>query len=664
MDHLATWRRVAIAAVWGLIAAGLTFVLTLRANNPGPEPAGQNWWLVCWFVMAAAYGTAGAALVFWPARRRLGIWFLVIAATALLTAVSVQYQGFIAANGGRPPWPRIAAVRDWTRPVMAGVLAALVPWELLPRSWRDHRAARALQLVAAVALVVVIVVEALHGPGGITRVAAWVLCVVATVATAAVVVRWWREQRSSGDPLPAWLAAGTVVAWLAVVPDATDLASWRLPGRDVVTPMLFIATVPLLVAGVALELVRRSTGGRERAVHRAVEWITLTTSILVVYTVLVAGLGQLVGGSGPTWFLVAATGAIALALEPARRYIHRLVDRLVYGSRDDPLALVQRVVDQVGSGNDDLLASLAHDLMRELRVDAVAIDVVLPEEWQRVVSVGIPTTHHREVLLRHRDQVVGRLVVGWEHGPSLRTRDELVLANLTGPMTLAVRWMQLATELRRSSVAIVVAREEERRRLRRDLHDGIGPTLTGISLGLRTSVRRLARSSPATEDVQGAQRLLERLADEVDNVVVELKQIVRNLRPTVLDQLGLLGAVTEFARQFDEDLDISLDLPPDPLQLPAAVEVATYRIVTEAVTNVVRHAGAERCWLTITAAAANGTVGIDVVDDGVGISDPVATGVGLAAMRERAAELGGQVELRRLLPHGTHLHVELPAGVG
>ena len=329
------------------------------------------------------------------------------------------------------------------------------------------------------------------------------LCIVATVATAAVVVRWWRDQRSSGDPLPAWLAAGTVVAWLAVVPDATDLASWRLPGRDVVTPLLFMATVPLLVAGVALELVRRSTSGRERAVHRAVEWITLTAGILVVYTALVAGLGQLVGGSGPTWFLVAATGAIALALEPARRHIHRLVDRLVYGSRDDPLALVQRIVDHVGSGTDDLLAPLAHDLMRELRVDAVAIDVVQPDEWQRVVSVGIPTTHHREVLLRHRDQVVGRLVVGWEHGPSLRTRDELVLTNLTGPMTLAVRWMQLANELRRSSVAIVVAREEERRRLRRDLHDGIGPTLTGISLGLRTTVRRLARSSPATEEVEG-----------------------------------------------------------------------------------------------------------------------------------------------------------------
>jgi hypothetical protein len=141
MDHLATWRRVVIAAVWGLIAAGLTYVLRLRADISGPELAGPNWWLVCWFVMAAAYGTAGAALLFWPARRRLGIWFLVIAATALLTSVSVQYERFLLAKDGRPPWPRLADLADWTGPVMAGVLASLVPWELLPRSWRDHRVA-------------------------------------------------------------------------------------------------------------------------------------------------------------------------------------------------------------------------------------------------------------------------------------------------------------------------------------------------------------------------------------------------------------------------------------------------------------------------------------------------------------------------------------------
>ncbi len=192
MDHLATWRRVAIAAVWGLIAAGLTFVLTLRADIPRTELAGQNWWLVCWFVMAAGYGTVGAAVLFWPARRRLGIWFLVIAAMALLTAVSVQYYAFLVAKNGLPPWPRSAELADWTGPVMAGVLAALVPWELLPRTWRDRRAARAVQLVAVVALLVVIVAQALDGPREVTTVATWVLCISATVATAAVVVRWWR----------------------------------------------------------------------------------------------------------------------------------------------------------------------------------------------------------------------------------------------------------------------------------------------------------------------------------------------------------------------------------------------------------------------------------------------------------------------------------------
>ncbi len=205
----------------------------------------------------------------------------------------------------------------------------------------------------------------------------------------------------------------------------------------------------------------------------------------------------------------------------------------------------------------------------------------------------------------------------------------------------------------------MVAREEERRRLRRDLHDGIGPALTGVSLGLRTTVRRLSRASDAG-DVRSAQQLLERLADEVDDVVDELKQIVRGLRPTALDQLGLLGAVAEFTRKFGDDLQFHLALPSDPLRLPAAVEMATYRIVTEAVTNVVRHAGAEQCWLTI---AAGGTVDIDIVDDGVGIDHRAGDGVGLAAMRERAAELGGRVQLRPMSPHGTHVHVELPAAL-
>ena len=139
--------------------------------------------------------------------------------------------------------------------------------------------------------------------------------------------------------------------------------------------------------------------------------------------------------------------------------------------------------------------------------------------------------------------------------------------------------------------------------MRRDLHDGLGPALTGVSLGLRTAVRQLDRSDRRRR--RPRRRAAARpVADEVDSVVVEVKRIVRDLRPTALDQLGLVDAVAEFTRTFGDELEIHLALPTAPVELPAAVEVATYRIVTEAVTNVVRHAGRGSCWLTISAGTA------------------------------------------------------------
>jgi two-component system, NarL family, sensor kinase len=152
--------------------------------------------------------------------------------------------------------------------------------------------------------------------------------------------------------------------------------------------------------------------------------------------------------------------------------------------------------------------------------------------------------------------------------------------------------------------------------------------------------------------------LLERLADEVDSVSSDVKRIVRDLVPTALDQLGLVGAVEQFARGCEDEIEMHLALPNDGIELPAAVEVATYRIVTEAVTNVLRHAHADRCWLTITA---GNTIDIDVVDDGIGINGHSFEGVGLPSIRARAEELGGTVDFRANVPRGTHLHASLPA---
>jgi signal transduction histidine kinase len=649
---------VGVVAV--VVLAVAVVVIGLRAANEGREPEGQNWWLVAWLLAGLAYGSAGVLLVGRPGPRALGAGLLVVAASSVTMALAVQYRGYEHAVAGPARWPVLADADTWARPLGAAVLVALVPAALLPAAWRsDRRVVASLALGGAATVVLVAASAAGYGPAEASS--AWAVGAIGLVWIGLLGIHWWHERRVTSDPLAGWLVAGAVVAWLAVVPTGMDVPEWSLAGHDVVGAVLLIATVPLLVAGAVIGELRRVPSDAEQLSHRSLEWALFAAGIVVVYTVVVAGLGRLVGGSGPTWLLVAATGAIALAIEPMRRRIRRLVDRLVFGSRDDALAVVQRIVDHVGTDTgEDLLPALVRSLERDLRVDAIAIDLAVPGGgWERAAAVGGDTDHPHEVVLRHRDEVVGRLVVAWPDALAMRAREAEMLEQLAGPLSLAVSWVRLAADLRRSSLAIVSAREEERRRLRRDLHDGVGPTLTGVSLGLRTAVRQLGRATVESSPPPSPE-LLGRLADEVDGAVDEIKQIVRDLRPTALDQLGLSGAVAEFTRRFAGDLDIQLSLPASPAPLPAAVEVAAYRIVTEALTNVVRHAHAGRCWVRIVT---DDPVEIDVIDDGVGIDRQRTDGVGLTAMRERAAELGGAVQVVSGPVLGTHLHVRLPASL-
>lgn len=647
-----------LAAVPVLAAAGL--VVGLRVANVGAEP-GENWWIVAWLVVGLVDTVAGAALLTRRGHRRLASCLVVVGLSMLTIAVARQAGGYAASTEGATRWADLARAASWADPLATGVLAALVPWELAATGRRLR-----IEAVwwATAAIVVATAVGEATGMAGsgvdIIDVPTWLVAASATAATLRLVWLWWRQRSTSDDLLPGWVAAGAVTAWIAVVPRSLGILGSDRLSPDVAGPLLLMATFPLLIVGAVVSAMREQPSRYHGVSHLVIGWLVLCGAIVVVYTGVVAGLGELVGGSGPTWLLAATTGIIAVTVEPARRRIRSAVDRLVYGARDDPLEVVRGVVDHVGADSgDELLPALVTSLQHELRLDAVAIDVRTPDGWRREASHGGTTSFQRTVVLTHRNEVVGRLVVGWEHGPSLRPRDTRVLNELAGPLSLAVGWIRLAADLRRSSLAIVSAREEERRRLRRDLHDGLGPALTGVSLGLRTTMRQLERAAGGAA-VPPSHRLLARAADEVDALVGEVKRIVRDLRPTALDQLGLTDAVAEFARTFGEDLEIHVSMPSEPLDLPAAVEVATYRIVTEAVTNVVRHARAAQCWLTISAGS---TVDIDVVDDGIGLDADVAGGVGWAAMRERAAELGGSVQVTARAPHGTRVHVRLPAAL-
>jgi signal transduction histidine kinase len=206
---------------------------------------------------------------------------------------------------------------------------------------------------------------------------------------------------------------------------------------------------------------------------------------------------------------------------------------------------------------------------------------------------------------------------------------------------------------------LVTTREEERRRLRRDLHDGLGPTLADQTLKLDAALDLVE------QDPEAARSLLQDMKSQTQDTVTQIRGLVYDLRPPALDDLGLAGALRAHILQMENignGLTISLEAPQDGLPaLPAAVEVAAYRIAQEALTNVVRHAEASECWLRLSIWERNKrTLELEVSDNGIGLTQDISSGVGIASMRERAAELGGTCDIERLGEQGTRVLAQLP----
>jgi signal transduction histidine kinase len=237
----------------------------------------------------------------------------------------------------------------------------------------------------------------------------------------------------------------------------------------------------------------------------------------------------------------------------------------------------------------------------------------------------------------------------------LRPRDQRLLDDLAGHLGGVLHALRLTTELQRARESLVLAREEERRRLRRDLHDGLGPALAGHLLRLDVLATRVPPESAARADVDA-------LRSDLQKTVLEVRRVVEGLRPPALDELGLVGALGQAVERLTAGSGIAVEWHVGELPaLPAAIEVAAYRIVTEAVTNVVRHAVAARCVIDVRLAGR--ALRISVADDGRGLAGAAGDGRrgnGLQTMRERAEELRGRLVIDG--GPGTTVVVELPAG--
>jgi two-component system, NarL family, sensor kinase len=255
------------------------------------------------------------------------------------------------------------------------------------------------------------------------------------------------------------------------------------------------------------------------------------------------------------------------------------------------------------------------------------------------------------LALIYGGRAVGELALG-PRTPNdpFTVAERRLFADIARQVAVAAHAVSLTEDLQRSREALVATREEERRRIRRDLHDGLGPTLAGVTLQLG-SARLLLRRDPDAADA-----LLTQLAVETQAAIADVRRLVYDLRPPALDELGLVPALRQQAQRFP-GLAVEVRAPEPLERLPAAVEVAAYRIATEALTNVSRHACARSCTIVI---GLNGSLELEVRDDGTGVPDGWRPGVGLASIHERAAELGGTCTIERVAEGGTRVLARLP----
>jgi signal transduction histidine kinase len=356
----------------------------------------------------------------------------------------------------------------------------------------------------------------------------------------------------------------------------------------------------------------------------------------------------------PWWSAVPALIVVVLSYGPVTRYLGQSVHHLIYGQHDDAYAMMARVSDQLytTTSPDVLLPTLNASLAATLRLPYVAVQVNVEPTVSAHYGRAPTGAEIVSVPVRYRDLTLGTLSASARRpNARLSASDQRLLGDVARQVGITLYATQLSEALQSSREQIVLAHEEERRRIRRDLHDELGPTLAALRMQLG-ALRRTVQQHPAAAD-----QLIADLQEDVLAATAEVRRIVYNLRPPLLDEFGLLDAIRNL-NLGDDKLVVCLDAPDTLPVLPAALEVALYRIVTEALHNVVRHAQAQRCCIRLVIEGAQ--LVLTVSDDGGGLPPAYLPGVGHTAMHERAAELGGKVTITAASAGGTLVTAVFP----
>jgi signal transduction histidine kinase len=622
-------------------------------------------------VGGVAFAVVGALVVWQRPENRLGPLFCAGGVVLTLLGAGGDYSRYAAVHpaAGVPGGVAISWLADAaaipTTALFAGIIPQLFPdGRVLSRRWRPTlwcgwafialatigNAFMPQNLESVPGRMNPYAVPSLRGVWSTMIAASAPLGLVALVASIVTLTLRWRRSKGDERQQLKWFLGA-----VALLPAPLIL---REAARDVSDALLSLAFVVIPVSlGVAV--LRFRLYNLNLVVRRAAAYAVVSAVVAGFYLGIVAAVQAGVGrDASPGEHVIAAVAAAAL-FQPLRGLVQSVIDQVFYGDRLRPYEVMNRIGRQlehaVVPGN--VLPGVVTAVSDALRVPYVAVELDEASRGSWVAAEhGRRPDHVETFSLTYQADAVGRLLVAPRTvGQPLEPVDRQLLADLARHVGVAAHAVKATLALQRSRADLITAREEERRRLRRELHEGLGPTLAGVALGLGAARAQL-RTSPERADA-----LLATLVSQAEQAIADIRRVVYGLRPPALDELGLVRALQLHAQQLTATapaLSVDVEVSGDTAQrLPAAVEVAAFRIASEALSNVVRHADATTCAVELSL---NGALEIVVTDDGRGLPADHHAGVGVTGMRERADELGGTLTITSSDGKGTVVRARLP----
>ncbi|MBO9524011.1 MAG: sensor histidine kinase [Nocardioidaceae bacterium] len=677
MPGLRRAPRTALVAAWTTTLASFvlvvaSFVLDIAAPDSGPGIELGPGFGATYTIAGFAFALCALVIAREDPRQRFGWAILPIAAVWALDGFSQSYVRFAITADGADPGSNLALwfLNRFGAVLPLGIAALLLifPTGRFVSGWLGRLGIGALAGMVAGILIVILApvtsapdvehlpavvdynylaLSALDGAADVLHPLSGILTFAGVfVALLTALLRYRRSSGADRDQMR-WLVWAVLVVVLTIaVVSVADIGS-------AVDPVIVVVAV-LPVAAMTVGVVRPAVVPVEDLLVRTLVLGAVALSLLAVDLLVVALLSDALGGLDDRQLVTVVLLVTALGYGPLRQRLVRLVQGWVLGTRGnryDVMAGLAASLESIDDGPAQL-AAVARAVADAFGVRYVAVEVDRSGGERLTATYGDRPAEVRTLPITYRDEEVGRLVLPARGLRSrLSARDEKLLGDLVRQAATAARTGRLADELQLSRERLVSTREEERRRIRRDLHDGLGPAMAGVVYQLETA-RLLVDADPG-----GAAAQIDSVRAHVQEIVADVRRLVHELRPPALDDRGLVGAIRQLAEH--QPLPVQVEAA-DLGALSAAVEVAAYRIVAESLTNVVRHAGAGSALVRLERSGSE--LVAEVADDGIGIGEDVQAGVGLLSVRERAAELGGRTDVSCPPTGGTIVRAVLPLG--